>query len=225
VDERELARAETLGDPVRMALVVADLSACRLRVQTWQEPECRERELLEPAVRRLYGAGRRRFKRVRASKRERAVAMHEWRKRVKDLRYLGEMLQRQPSPPPFALGLPGGGQGRKERPDRESAPLRKLAKRADGLGELLGEEHDLAVLATRVSRSHGGAGVEPHLGGGTRKALLKAISKRRRKLQRQALKQGGRLYATPTKKFVPSTGKVYARAHRRTLRRAGKSLS
>ncbi|HTQ68882.1 MAG TPA: CHAD domain-containing protein [Solirubrobacteraceae bacterium] len=225
VDERERARAETLGDPVRMALVVADLSACRLRVQTWQDPQRRERELLEPGLHRLYGAGRRRFKRARASKGERSLAMHEWRKRVKDLRYVGEMLQRRPSPSPFTLALPGGSPKRGERRDRESAPLRKLARRADRLGELLGEDHDLAVLAARVRRSHGRKGAEPSLGPGTRKALLKAIAKRRHRLQRQALKQGERLYAPPTKRFVRTTGKVYARAHRRALRRAAKALS
>ena len=106
-EERDQARAQTLGDPVRMALVVADLSACRLRVQTWQHPQRRERDLLEPGLQRLYGEGRRRYKRARASKGERAVAMHEWRKRVKDLRYLGEMLQRRPSPPALARALPG----------------------------------------------------------------------------------------------------------------------
>jgi CHAD domain-containing protein len=223
--EREQARAQTLGDPVRMALVVADLSACRLRVQTWEPPPGRERDLLEPGLRRLYGAGRRRYKRARASKGERSVAMHEWRKRVKDLRYLGEMLERRPSPSALARALPGPPAERKPRPDRESAPLRKLARRADALGEILGEEHDLAVLAARVRRSHGKKGAHPRLGPKTRKALLKAIAGRRRKLQRRALKQGRTLYATPTKKFVRRTGGVYARADRKARRRARRALS
>ena len=90
---------------------------------------------------------------------------------------------------------------------------------------MLGEEHDLAVLAARVRRSHGKAAVEPHLGPKTRRALLKAIAKRRRKLQRRALKQGRSLYATPTKKFVRRTGGLYARAHRKAVRRAERSLS
>ena len=226
VEEREQARAQTLGDPVRMALVVADLSACSLRVQTWQDPQRHERELLEPGLRRVYGQGRRRYRRARAAKGERTAAMHEWRKRVKDLRYLGEMLQRQPSPPPaFAVSLPGGAAARRERPDQPSQSLRKLARRADGLGEMLGEEHDLAVLAARVRRSHGKDAVEPKLGRGTRRALLKAIAKRRRKLQRRALKQGRTLYGDPTKKFVARTGRLYTRAHRKAARRAARSFS
>jgi len=226
IEEREQARAETLGDPVRMALVVADLSACRLRVQTWQEPRRDERELLESGLRRVYGQGRRRYRRARAAKGERTTAMHEWRKRVKDLRYLGEMLQRQPSPAPaFAVPLPGGAAARRERPDRDSQPLRKLARKADGLGEILGEEHDLAVLAARIRGSHGKGAVEPKLGRGTRRALSRAISGRRRKLQRKALKQGRNLYADPTKKFVARTGRLYARAHRKAARRLARSLS
>jgi len=224
-EERETARAQTLGDPVRMALVVADLSACRLRVQTWEHPKRRERELLEAGLERLYGEGRRRYKRARAAKGGRAAAMHEWRKSVKDLRYLGEMLQRRPSPPGLVGALPGAQAARKGRPDRTSEPLRKLARQADGLGEMLGEEHDLAVLAERVRRSHGKGAVEPRLGPKTRRALLKAIAKRRVRLQRRALKQGGKLYATPTKKFARRTGDVYMRARRKALRRTQKSLS
>ena len=225
VEERDTERAQTLGDPVRMALVIADLSACRLRVQTWQDPKRRERELLEPGLKRVYGEGRRRYKRARGAKRERAVAMHKWRKSVKDLRYLGEMLQRRPSPPGLARSLPGAPAARKERPDRASEHLRKLARRADGLGEMLGEEHDLAVLAARVRSSHGKRAIEPRLGPKTRRALLREIAKRRRTLQRRALKQGGRLYGTPTKKFVRRNGDLYMRARRRALRRARRALS
>ncbi len=224
-EDRDTARAQTLGDPVRMALVISDLSACRLRVQTWQHPKRREREMLEPGLKRIYGEGRRRYKRARGANRKRAVAMHEWRKSVKDLRYLGEMLQRRPSAPGFARSLAGAPAARKGRPDRASEPLRKLARRADGLGEMLGEEHDLAVLAARVRSSQGKGGIEPRLGPKTRTALLKAIATRRRRLQRRALKQGGRLYATPTKKFVRRSGDLYMRARRKALRRTEKSLS
>src|SRR5271157_2566796 len=71
-EERDAARAQTLGDPVRMALVISDLSACRLRVQTWQHPQRSEREMLEPGLERLYGEGRRRYKRARGARRKRA---------------------------------------------------------------------------------------------------------------------------------------------------------
>jgi CHAD domain-containing protein len=223
IEERDRARAETLGDPVAMALVVADLGACRLRVQTWPDPPRSDRRLLEPGLERLYGQGRRRYRRARKARGDPAVAMHEWRKRVKDLRYLGEMLQCQATLPIFAVPMPGAPPTGKRRRERRSEPLRKLARRADVLGEVLGEEHDLAALAARVRSSHGKKALEPKLGRGTRRALLKAIARRRRKLQRRALKQGRSIYDAPTKKFVGEAGKLYARAQRKAVRRAAKT--
>ena len=52
-----------------------------------------------------------------------------WRKRVKELRYAAETLDR------------GG---------KRCKPVRRVARRADRLGEMLGEEHDLALLEARV---------------------------------------------------------------------------
>ena len=82
--------------------------------------------------------------------------MHAWRKRVKDLRYAAEVLDvarargagRARHPKQAKGGAAGSAAGR----------LRTLARRADALGELLGEEHDLAVLAERSAgrRSAGG---------------------------------------------------------------------
>jgi CHAD domain-containing protein len=102
-----------------------------------------------------------------------ARALHEWRKRVKDLRYAAEML------------------------DRPS-----LARRADSLGETLGEDHDLAVLAQRIRTDARQAKGSQRVGRRTRKLLLGLIAKRRRKLQRRALRAGRRLYADSPKKFL-----------------------
>ena len=76
--------------------------------------------------------------------------MHEWRKRVKDLRYAAEMLQRRE--PSGASRREGKRKRRRERERlrAQAAPLRRLAKRADDLGELLGEEHDLVLLEELV---------------------------------------------------------------------------
>jgi hypothetical protein len=87
-----------------------------------------------------------------------------------------------------------------------------MARRADELGEVLGEDHDLAVLGELARRCGRGAGAAPRLGRRPRKALLKAIAKRRRKLRRRALKDGKRLYGDPTRRFVRSTEKTFARA-------------
>ncbi len=100
---------------------------------------------------------------------EQTTAMHQWRKRVKDLRYAAEMLERRHS----------------------SHSLRPLARRADELGEVLGEDHDLAVFSEHLragARTNGSPAWRT--GRKTRKLLLAAIAKRRRKLRKQALRQG-----------------------------------
>ncbi len=121
----EHARVErdTLADPGARAEVLGELHALRWRVGAWSLSDRDGIELIEADLERLYRQGRTRYRRVARGKGDRMIAMHEWRKRVKDLRYAAEMLgQRQ---------------------------LRRPCARWR-LGELLGEEHDLAVLAARV---------------------------------------------------------------------------
>ena len=69
------------------------------------------------------------------------TAMHEWRKRVKDLRYIAEMLQRREAT--------GKGRRRRKSERRAAERLRKLARRADALGELLGEAPEVLVGQAR----------------------------------------------------------------------------
>jgi hypothetical protein len=98
---------------------------------------------------------------------------------------MGEMLEREPR----------GKHGKKARKRRGAdARLHRLAKRADTLGETLGEDHDLAVLAERVRR-----GAQSTR---TRKTLLKLIARRQRELQKRALRDGKRLYRRSPKKLV-----------------------
>ena len=116
--------------------------------------------------------------------------MHLWRKRVKDLRYIAEMLDRR--------GEPVAGNG---KPDRaEAAQLRKVASRADALGELLGEDHDLAVLAQWIRTN--GKRRRSRVGRKTRRTMLRLIARRQRELRRQALRDGERLYRARPKKFL-----------------------
>jgi hypothetical protein len=134
------------------------------------------------------------------------IAMHEWRKRVKDLRYAAEMLRRAERT--HAPALPGAA-GRAERRRRARARqqakfLRCTARAADDLGEALGEDHDLAVLAQLV-RAHGAKRAQPRLRRRPRRGLLKAIARRRRKLRARALRDGRRLYAREPSKFLRST--------------------
>ena len=76
--------------------------------------------------------------------------------------------------------------------------MRRVARRADRLGEMLGEDHDLALLEARVrERSRAFAGERK-----VRKRLLRLIAARRRKLRKRALREGERLYRRPPRRFV-----------------------
>jgi CHAD domain-containing protein len=167
------------------AKALADLYAFRASAAAWQLPEHGGLELFEAQLRRVYRDGRRRYSRAARGKGERTRTLHDWRKRVKDLRYALEMLERHP---------PAG--------DRARA-LRRLAGRADELGEMLGEEHDLAMLSAWIASSgkrggrHGDKVPRP-----TRRALQKLIERRRKALRRQALREGARLYKRPPKRFI-----------------------
>lgn len=120
----------------------------------------------------IYTRGR---KAMRAARRRPSIAeMHEWRKRVKDLRHATEAL--------------GGGGGAKKGSRR--AALSRISRDADRLGEALGEEHDLALLAKRV-RAEDAVFRGDKAG---RKRLQAAIKRRRRRLRTRALRGGAVLY-------------------------------
>jgi CHAD domain-containing protein len=192
VTERDRARVETLGDPRARTQVVAELRACRVRVAAWRLPERDEGRLIEGALLRLYRQGAKRRRSAERGKRGDARAMHQWRKRVKDLRYVAEMLQ--PADRPRRSGTPKGKRARRryERARLAAKRLHQLERRADKLGEVLGEDHDLAVLAQRIEVD----------GGHGRKRLLRLIAKRRGELRKQALREGERIYRRSPEKFM-----------------------
>ncbi len=172
--ERDTAAAHAIHDPRVRGEVVIELRAVRARVE---RREMRERDfrLLAPGLEDIYTRGRRRMRTAR--RRQSVEALHAWRKRVKELRYATETLDR-------------GGKAYK--------PVRRVARRADRLGEMLGEDHDLALLEARVrERSRAFAGERK-----VRKRLLRLIAARRRKLRKRALREGERLYRHPPRRFV-----------------------
>jgi CHAD domain-containing protein len=193
VAERDRAVRGDLAAQAARAEVLAELRSLRERVAGWSLPELPGIELLESGLRDIYEQGRRRLRRAARAKDarlrdRRGRALHEWRKRVKDLRYAAEMLDREGS-------------------DRDRA-IRRMARRADRLGEMLGEEHDLGVLAERVNAAdHAFQGRKRD-----RKALLKEIARRRGKLRKRALRDGGRLYRRKPKRFARDMRREYARA-------------
>ncbi|HEV2982075.1 MAG TPA: CHAD domain-containing protein, partial [Solirubrobacteraceae bacterium] len=92
--ERERATTELLGDQVTRAEVLSDLRQARAGMQAWQPEAKAGMSGLERGYRQLYARGRRRYERAAGERGERAVAMHRWRKSVKDLRYAAEALSR-----------------------------------------------------------------------------------------------------------------------------------
>jgi CHAD domain-containing protein len=200
--ERERTQTLTLSDPAEYAAVLGALLAFRRRAAAWSLSERAGIQLVDGELERIYRQGRVRHRRVARRKRDRVTAMHQWRKRVKDLRYAAEMLDHRHR-------HRGGGRA----PD---ARLRKLARAADELGELLGEEHDLAVFAERL---RAGARHEQsqtwRTGKRARKQLLELIAERRSALRKRALRQGKQLYAEQPRRFIRRISAAHAAGSRR----------
>lgn len=167
--ERMRASARTLGDAATRELVAEELAEVRARVTSWRLPAKRSAaKLTDVGLEHIYRAGRRGGR--RAGRRGAGPrALHRWRKHVKDLRYATE-----------ALDVAG------------------VARRADALGEMLGEEHDLMLLAERV-RTHKRLKRRRKR---TRRRLLRVIARRRRRLRERALREGERLYARKPGRFL-----------------------
>jgi CHAD domain len=201
--ERDEAAGAALSAQTRTQLLLA-LRQMHARVGAWQLARGGGISAVEPALRRIYRRGRRRLPSSAGGGRKRTAALHEWRKRVKDLRYAAEILDRSRAPSePGAIPRPARKDRARKRPSDSALYMRGLARRADALGELLGEEHDLALFTELVH--------ERPTGRRTRKVLLKLIAERRKELRREALRAGRRLYARPPARFLARARRCYER--------------
>jgi CHAD domain len=192
--EHARLQRQTLTDPRARAEVLGELHAFRWRIAAWTLPAGDGLELVSADLERLYRQGQRRYRRAAREKGDRTITMHQWRKRVKDLRYAAEMLDAR---------------GSEQR-------LRELSRRADELGEVLGEDHDLAVFAQRIRAGAKRRGRDQvwRCGRGTRKLLLKAIAARRRELRKRALRRGRRLFRAKPKQLVRRVRTAHAKGAR-----------
>jgi len=123
-------------------------------------------------VQRVYRRGRRAF--TIASEEPTVEHLHEWRKQVKYLRHQLELLQ------PMKANV-----------------LEPLAGRAEELGDVLGDDHDLAMLRREVAG-------DPERFGGPEvvDSILGRIDRRRERLERRALSLGRRIFRSVPKDFV-----------------------
>jgi CHAD domain-containing protein len=154
------------------------LAAARPRVATWPL-EHDDWEAVGPGLRRVYRQGRNRMADAAAA--GTAEARHEWRKRAKYLWYQLRILE--PAWPAALSGMVG---------------------EADRLSDLLGEEHDLAVLRARLGSLTAGAE------GAAIDELCARIDRRAKGLQTQAFSLGQRLYAERPGDFTARVGAYFA---------------
>jgi CHAD domain-containing protein len=163
--ERESAARE-----VGVDRAAAEIDAGREAIEDW--PLGRDGwSLLAPGLERTYRRGRARFADVHKMPSDGAV--HEWRKRVKDLQYQLRLV-------------------RNSWPD----VIDVLADQASELSDLLGDHHDLAVLRDDA------LGRRELLADGALDILLGAIHERQRDLADEALALGRRIYAEKPKTFM-----------------------
>jgi len=200
--ERDEAERQMLEPGNRMR-VVDELLLFRTRVSAWELSGRPGIGAIEDGLGRVYTQGRKRGRRVAGKRGGRMRTMHQWRKRVKDLRYAAESLRRSEPAPGTIAKLSGK---RRKRAGSEARWVRRLAVRADELGEVLGEEHDLAVFGAWLEDHGAAAGVSR----GTRRRLRKQLVRRRRKLRRQALRGGQRLYRRKPRAFLRRVARAYA---------------
>lgn len=179
--DRQIAQERLLGGSGETRAAADEIRDVRGRAAHWVRPEAGF-DAVAPGLKRIYRQGRRRAR--RAAKDPTGEHLHEWRKRVKDLRHVAEVLT-------------------PANPKR----MRKLAKRADRLGETLGSEHDYAVLAGVVAQRR-----ENFSDAREYERLSKAIERHRSELRRSALARGRKLYARKPKRLVKQIARDW-RAH------------
>lgn len=170
-EERRQALESLCADDAVVAAVVADIEQARARTAAWTF-ETEGFEALEPGLRRIYRRGRKAMRRAQADPTD--ENLHEWRKRVKDLWHVEQIM-------------------------RSAAPkkMKKLAKRTHALSDLLGDDHDLAELALFVRRHPDSLNDRVARAGQTA-----MIERRRNQLQRRAFALGQKLYRRSPKQFV-----------------------
>jgi len=186
---RDLAELKAAEDPNLVGRVVRSLERAHHRYSSWPtDPESRvvyglgirdEYDALKPGLGATYGLGRHAM--VTAYRQGAPGDFHQWRKRVKDLRHQMEFLA--PLWPEVVVGA---------------------AMTLDRLGNLLGEDNDLAELGSLLV-------TRPDLCPEPReRSLFRALANQRRaELQTAGEILGRRLYAEKPKSLLSRFGEYW----------------
>jgi CHAD domain-containing protein len=157
------------ADAAAAAQAATELRASRERIAAWKLDRGGW-AAVEPGLRHSYERGITAFALARADPSD--ERLHDWRKRVKDLWYDLRLLEEVCGP-----------------------SVRGQAKDAHALADLLGDDHDLAVLRDRLVGIAGGVAADVD-------AVLALLDHRRSQLQAQATALGERVYAERPKAFA-----------------------
>ena len=174
---RETA-ARALYDGGALTAAADEIEQIRARVEGWRLRND-VFSALEDGLRRTYRRGSKRFAEARDDPTD--ERMHEARKRVKDLWYHARIRE------PVWLG-----------------PMGQLVEATDELGDHLGEDHDLAVLAETAREL-----AREDADGGAGETVLTLVANRRAELRTAVWPLGRRLYADKPKPFVRRMRALY----------------
>jgi CHAD domain-containing protein len=178
--EADAAHERIEDDRAAVDDVLAGLEHARARVAAWPLPDGGDAAILAPGFERIYRRGRRA---LRAAREEPGTErLHELRKRAKDLWHAAQVMR------PVA-------------PKR----MKRLARRAHDLSDVVGEDHDLAVLLD-AARERSQA-----LAPGERELLTVLVGRRRAELQQRALETGRQVYARKPRKLAKAVSRAASR--------------
>jgi CHAD domain-containing protein len=176
---RLASRADAAGEIGDAAALLGALEQARTRAAELALQAC-DRGTLRAGATRAYARGR---DALAAAQRDPSVeALHELRKRVKDLWYHQRLLR-----------------------DAWKAPLKALVDESHRLSDLLGDDHDLAMLADRLAAAPEAVDAE---------TLRTLVAERRAELQREALQLGRLVYAEKPKAYGRRLGRYLGEAQR-----------
>jgi CHAD domain-containing protein len=185
LERHESERNRVLGPRGARAAMLRQLTAARKRAKAWTLDH-RGFKAIETGLCRIYASARKAM--PEAGKGCSDDALHEWRKRTQDLRYALELLKPMW---PRTVG--------------------SLEQEVHHLSDLLGDDHDLAVLKETATRALNGRSARAAIA--ESEAFSALVQRRRKELQRQARVLGQKLYQEDEDVFIDRL-KGYWRASR-----------